>query len=339
MPLTIHLGMPKTGTSSLQRALAGARERLAQAGILYPAGFGPRPGLAHHYIPQDLTAGADSPKQSEREFLGFLRVNKEKRVLISSEAFTNCLSPARLGRLVDFVSECAASHKVRCVIALRRIDAFMESMYLHSLKAGEIRETFSDYAERRRLWSAELVRALVELRKSTAVSELLFVKYRPGRDYEQEMLRELQVTGNGLDSFDMGSENARLGVKAQSFFGNMEAIEREFDAKFERWRLIRAFEKGEIKLKDDVTEYSVMSVEERAYFHELTLQAARDLAFPQYVDFFENESLTAPPQIELSRNCLKRRDIRKLMAFEAKSVRRARRKRRKPGPGGTRRPA
>ncbi|MEM9770727.1 MAG: hypothetical protein AAF889_03855, partial [Cyanobacteria bacterium P01_D01_bin.73] len=39
MEIIVHIGMPKTGTTALQKSLAHSRELLKDNGILYPEGF------------------------------------------------------------------------------------------------------------------------------------------------------------------------------------------------------------------------------------------------------------------------------------------------------------
>lgn len=44
--LILHVGCEKTGTKSIQRALANGRRRLAERGIIYPRSL----GIENHYL-------------------------------------------------------------------------------------------------------------------------------------------------------------------------------------------------------------------------------------------------------------------------------------------------
>lgn len=95
--LILHIGRHKSGTSSLQSYLTGARAHLDRQGVLYPrAGCGT--GLAHHDI-----AVQCHPVQSDGAALNgiakAIRAELEPhhdRILLSSEAFQNLPDLTRL---------------------------------------------------------------------------------------------------------------------------------------------------------------------------------------------------------------------------------------------------
>ena len=64
MKILLHIGSPKTGTTTLQRTLYASRDTLADRGILYPK------SLLHKYKQQELVAGfGDMARNSSaREF-------------------------------------------------------------------------------------------------------------------------------------------------------------------------------------------------------------------------------------------------------------------------------
>ena len=84
--LTLHIGLPKTGTSTLQHYFTDNFDQLKQQGIYYPQTG--RPYVAHHGIAQAckrlLPVGSDLSKL-RREFDA--EVASSDQVLLSSEAF------------------------------------------------------------------------------------------------------------------------------------------------------------------------------------------------------------------------------------------------------------
>jgi hypothetical protein len=79
MRLILHIGMPKTGTSTLQVALCEHRHRLAHAGILYPTPLGRR---RNHNL---LTVLLDDPDHLPREFRA--RGDRYETVVERAETF------------------------------------------------------------------------------------------------------------------------------------------------------------------------------------------------------------------------------------------------------------
>jgi hypothetical protein len=96
----LHIGMPRTGTTSLQRVLTSLRPQLAQAGVLYPA-LDPRSASEPHLNHQCLGEALDGRRSaSERtELLGQLDAHLAKTpaetAILSYEGL--CLISCRRG--------------------------------------------------------------------------------------------------------------------------------------------------------------------------------------------------------------------------------------------------
>jgi hypothetical protein len=134
--LYIHIGMPKTATTALQRFFKANRERLKQKGIVYPVSesmeahhrlgwaLKSEKGLAHWWFHNDI-GGCDAEWEKLREqcVLG--------RNLISTETLWGVASED-----VSQVRKLTRSYRVRIVIYLRRQDFFKESMYSEQVKMG-----------------------------------------------------------------------------------------------------------------------------------------------------------------------------------------------------------
>ncbi len=129
----LHIGLNKTGTSTLQGFFAHHRDRLAAEGILYPqAGLR---GTAHY----DLSAAlgfnrwGDPPSPERIRQLGEqLRAEiqriQPRKILISSEMF---VLPGEIERVRHFFADC----EVYVVIYLRRHDNWWISAYNQSVRA------------------------------------------------------------------------------------------------------------------------------------------------------------------------------------------------------------
>ena len=88
----LHVGAPRTGTSSFQKLLSGRREALAQAGVLYPE-LTPRSAAVPHLSHQHLGEALDGrrPAGERRELLDAL-----DRELASTRADVVLISYERL---------------------------------------------------------------------------------------------------------------------------------------------------------------------------------------------------------------------------------------------------
>lgn len=144
--LYLHVGLPKTGTTYLQKVIGENRAAFVAAGL----GFGPY---------QDPVTGSHYPRFVEAmETAGIPRVIAETRacagtrILVSDENLAAYLSmPAEGGRLYAHAIRDAARPDlaVRIVIFLRRQDYLKESIFAQSVKdwyAGSIlHQTHFDY--------------------------------------------------------------------------------------------------------------------------------------------------------------------------------------------------
>src|SRR5580704_813608 len=126
--LTIHMGMPKTGTSALQQRLADSASILADQDIDYPALFRNEEGIAHHNLANGLVAGTERSGELTSSVSAYLNDSRFKCTLFSSEAFTNCLSQRVVFRLMRMLDELSEISQIKLVLSLRRVDSFLESM-------------------------------------------------------------------------------------------------------------------------------------------------------------------------------------------------------------------
>ena len=170
LDVVLHLGMGKTGTSSIQFFLRDHRETLASRGLLYPE----TPGRGRHHklglsvksveelesSPEWRRLGQPDPARFRRRFRRGLLTEIEdsglSRVLFSDEVLFGGSRPT-LRRLARFTEDIARTR--RLVVYLRRQDDHMVSRYQEGVKIGWVvgleewaREDMSDlYDYRARL--------------------------------------------------------------------------------------------------------------------------------------------------------------------------------------------
>ena len=157
--LTLHIGMGKTGTTSLQSFCVQNRSRLAEAGWLYPR----TPGHARHKmfgawtrpdrrLANALTTGRiqryESREQLRREVPRRLLAEVEDsgltQVMMSDEALYGS-SEESLKRLRQFTDEHVSDLRVICY--LRRQDDHVVSRYQQRVKVRETRTLAQRVAE------------------------------------------------------------------------------------------------------------------------------------------------------------------------------------------------
>ena len=205
-PLTLHIGLSKTGTSSIQRTLAGQRAALQALGVYYPQS----PGVVNHaLLPASLVSDpgrlwAFNPAfwdgmapcdrlerftEAWREEMAGLPAWVE-RCVISSEMISGLLRDNdEVARLADLLRR--DFDPIEVVVYLRRQDRHSASAYSQWLRNGILRPPSlpeSTWAENWLLDYADLLKRFADNFGQAAV--------RP-RIYERETLRN----GDVLDDF------------------------------------------------------------------------------------------------------------------------------------------
>ena len=153
--VVLHIGMGKTGTTSLQGWLHRNRERLAEQDVLYPVSPGKRRhvrlGLSMQPLDREPGTSVDwrrqpvaTPKELRPLFEQALLTELSgapSRVLMSDEALF-AASDEGLSYLRGVLDKIAAS--VRVVVYLRRQDDHVSSRYQQTVKrGGEVRRLTS----------------------------------------------------------------------------------------------------------------------------------------------------------------------------------------------------
>lgn len=166
--LFIHIGVPKSGSTSIQRVFSTHRDELQGRGLLYPAA-GLR-GYGHHDFPFLLNGGY--PEWAKPQDATLADLSEALRtecdafdgdILISSENFYLFPQPEALARWAEAYG-ISNGRQVKIVVYLRRQDELLLSWYNQLVKAQGFAGTFEealedarwlgDYATQLQRWSS-----------------------------------------------------------------------------------------------------------------------------------------------------------------------------------------
>lgn len=189
-PIFLHIGLPKTGTSSIQQYLRNNRAPMRRQGFVVPTTLG---RLNHEHV--TLHALADRDKSTVRRRHGLLSVEAvrtfreglraelakeaaawslDEAVVVSGEHMSMLHKPEEFERLKELTAVMGASRPVRVVVYLRRQDLYCLSGYSQRIKAGavlqwselekEIDRSEFDYEAMLARWSGSFGKESIDVR-------------------------------------------------------------------------------------------------------------------------------------------------------------------------------
>ncbi|MEL7215519.1 MAG: hypothetical protein AAGJ96_06250 [Pseudomonadota bacterium] len=143
----VHVGLVKTGTTTLQQSFAHARGPLAVRGVRYPGN-----ALNHRASARELVRSSRFAGGVER-VLG--EVGPGESVLLSSEAFSTIATspkadPEDRARYLDRLRARLAGHDVEIILVLRRPDALLEAAYAETILSSPNAPPFRAFLKARR---------------------------------------------------------------------------------------------------------------------------------------------------------------------------------------------
>jgi len=147
MKLVLHIGWPKTGTSSIQAFCRANQRELRNNGILYPKSY--LQGVGHHIFPTALMR--DDQRRGRRDLrdtgeldIGTIartiREEAEKyanthTIVISSERFMTLYEDQ-----IESIRNAFTDFEIQVVFYLRRQDLFAQSIYAQNLRVLRVVE-------------------------------------------------------------------------------------------------------------------------------------------------------------------------------------------------------
>ncbi|WP_299349478.1 hypothetical protein [uncultured Shimia sp.] len=142
--IILHVGTPKTGTTSLQTALVAQEEVLAKEGIRYLKSF--RASVSHNRLIQMLNRGGEEAKKVRRKTLREIGQSEQSTILISTEIAYG-IRPTKA--LMTLFEE-RYPGKAEIVFYVRRQDLFLEAMAKQKLKSGHYKGELDSFIAARK---------------------------------------------------------------------------------------------------------------------------------------------------------------------------------------------
>jgi hypothetical protein len=294
--LYLHIGLPKTGSTSIQQLLAANRDALLYQGFVYPSRWADRDGIAHHALGEDLVEPAPPLPAVWEEVFDHLRNTTDRHTLVSTEMLSFGLDPDRFRLLRHFLGRCSAETETRVIVVLRRFDALIASQYLHRLKLGFLRlgsdgpkKMLDDFVADRSKWIDRLFCGLGRLRKTWQPWEVTFVRYIEGQDVTPATLCAMGLDSTALPTSSRSVIGGSLGLKAQSVLAYPDESLEEMG--LSRRNLIELFEPRYFEFEDEVYDYDPLGHLRRRVLHERALTCAEEYGVAEYIDAFGSDEI------------------------------------------------
>ena len=232
--LYIHIGTPKTGTTSIQNFCGLNREKLKEQGVLYPI-------MNYHYerksvnrngyyltgtIKENGTRNKEKEKQvfdSELQYI--VDCFKENdTILLSDESIWWATATRRKGLWKDLKKHSEQhNYQIKVIVYLRRQDQFMMSRYNQRLKTDFVASTqnfdeyFADMNGRFKCvmdYRERIDNIAKSISKENVIVKRFDRNYFYNGDLNQDFLNILGVKVD--DSFQQLKETANTGISVQS---------------------------------------------------------------------------------------------------------------------------
>lgn len=297
--IKIHAGLPKTGTTSLQKRLHTNTAVLEDHGWSYPKEWTGNNYLAHHSLSLAVLNDEKVNNDYISSFINYLAEKDDSNILISSEGFTNCIQPRALERFIKFLSLCDAHGGAGILLVLRRMDKFLESMYLHSTKYGRHKMGLLEYIKNMDRWSDNFFSGLARIHKLLPSIQFEYFKHSGRKDILDDVFRSLGIQ-DCMNSFvsEKKAHNIRLGAKAQSFLLEYETFCDAHKLRADRVKWIRAFESGDVIFPGEIFRYSILTAEQSGHIRDHALKAAHTHGVGVYNEYFDSEPVEESPYIQ-----------------------------------------
>ncbi len=200
MKFLVHIGVNKTGTSSLQRAFFERRDRLSEQGILYP-----ETGLqlsAHHQISRVVKGAPPASVGMSDTWADDLRAEFKDHELcvLSSENFATLQD-------VRPMAEICPPGDTRVVVYLRDYARYMVSWYQQAIHSRNIAFSLEDFLDNHQADFTTILRLWREVYGTDNVEVRL---------YDRASLKDRDIVADFCDMIRPGLEETFAGMKHSS---------------------------------------------------------------------------------------------------------------------------
>lgn len=132
--IILHIGMQKTGSSTIQRHFRSRHEMLGKAGILYPV---VSKNVAHSFLRNQFLQNKRRFRKSLNSIHEEANTNHIDNIVISTEDFS-ILNRARVKTLAKIFLKLFQDFHFTVVVYLRRQDKWIESLYRQVVKGKKL---------------------------------------------------------------------------------------------------------------------------------------------------------------------------------------------------------
>jgi hypothetical protein len=315
----IHCGMPKTGTSVLQAALAGSASMLLAAGVHYPA-VG-RSGNAHHALAIRLREeGPSAPATlaaEVRDEVAGLPGPAPRIVICSSEQFSNLFGTHDRPRLLGFLG--GLGHRVRAVVVLREYTGYIESIYLQGARFSTGRSDFGTFLAHAEAALPNLLSNITQLVADPG-ARLEVVLAGPGFEVLSLFDRQLRLPPGCLQPAQLDrAATAKPTLKVQAVLSNLLWVEERVGFRIRRNRLLRQVRAGKLRFDDDLSRYTIYPPGRRSTSAAALLPVMHALGFHDFAALSEPHALAesdgtagAPPYHPIETTTIADADLARL---------------------------
>ncbi len=219
----LHIGTPKTGTTSLQKILASNRRLLLEKGYFYPPQGIPSHDNGHHCLawsflhPDGVRTDAYLGKRFEcgqvpADVLDAIQNQAVENVILTSEYFWLLENISQIEAVKDMLK----GYRVILIVYLRRQDRFFLSSYSENVKRGCVKPFLTFQRERQIKGDYRLL--LSQWRKVFGHSNVIARRYQENSDKAwliNDFLQTLEIPleGNQL-KYASRPFNVSLSVKS-----------------------------------------------------------------------------------------------------------------------------
>lgn len=319
----LHCGWPKTGTTSLQAAIARNRDRLAATGTVFPDRWGLNGDDTHNEIASRLAAAQAGQVDSVfGDVASLLARHAVEDVLLSSESLSGwLLDEERCEILLALLHTMQQTAPVTCVWTLRRFDDAAHSLYVQLSLARSRKRPPIAFMER---LSQDGIFSSMRKVEDAIDGRVIYVKYDPIGAHNAELLRAFGVAEDLAEVIQSDLRaSPRLNIsrthKQLAAAINADELSARSGATLDKHALLEVFDRGEFTFEDDWP-CELIGYDVRRGLHERALKAAREHSFTPYIRFFADEELGELPMPEsLELDILSDRDLERLTSYLAHS--------------------